>query len=127
MKYNRPHMYTHSAAHCGAETPHSGASFAQHRPQGGPTRADSSGCPDRKAVHSTLKAIHQFISNRSPDSSCQLVITSGHSLPRLFNTHVNISFINCSNVYLLKTPLWVHQTVRGYQLNNMHFLKGLAA
>lgn len=80
-----------------------------------------------KPVYSTLEGIHQFISNWSPDSSCQLVITFGHSLPRLFNTHVNISFINCSNVYLLKTPLWVHQTVTGYQLNNMHFLKGLAA
>lgn len=80
-----------------------------------------------KPAYSTLKRIHKFISNWSPDSSCQLVITSGHSLPKLFNTHVNISFINCSNVYLLKIPLWVHQTLTGYQLNNMHFLKGLAA
>lgn len=80
-----------------------------------------------KPVHSTLEGIHQFISNWSPDSSCQLVITFGHSLPRLFNTHVNISFINCSNVYLLKTPLWVHQTVIGYQLNNMHFFKRLGS
>ena len=79
--------------------------------------------PSQKTVYFTLKQTHQFIRNWSPDSSCQPVITFGQSFPRLFSTHKNISFINCSNAYLLKTLLWVYQTVTSDQLNNMHFLK----
>lgn len=129
MKENRAYMWTYNAAHCGVER--FGPSASPEHLAGlqgwGPALMITVCSPNREPVYSTLKAIHQFTSNWSPDSSSQLVITFGHSLPRLFNTHVNISFINCSNVYLLKTPLRVHQTVIDYQLNNMHFLKGLAA
>lgn len=73
------------------------------RPPGlGPTHWAVQSAPQTgKPAYSTLQAIHQFFSSWSLDKSCQLVITFGYSLPRLFNTHVNLSFINCSNAYLL--------------------------